>query len=114
MEDSFQVFIRRWATPTVLIAVVTAIVGGIIWGNNLTQEALDAATERGVIQARQDNMISQLHDISITNARTAIILNRISEDLDLLEQAVDDHNEEAETWKRRILLNEQRQNGEQR
>lgn len=102
--DSFNLFIQKWVTP----ATVVIVFGAIVWGVQLNVLSLQhtraiAANHEKIIQLESREIKTEF-DLQ----RTALLLEQTSANLAELKTAHDNHIQEAERWKRRILLNEER------
>lgn len=57
MVTYLKSWLTEWSKPTVLITLAMMVGGGILWGNNLTQQGFIAATERGENRARTTTLM---------------------------------------------------------
>jgi hypothetical protein len=108
MMDAFKAFVDRWMQPSLIVGFLVVIYGAIIWGNNLTEEALRAAEERGKHNARIVSLEFAERQNQISMTEMTLILKQVVETQKSIQQMVIDHNREAEEWKRRIVINEQK------
>jgi len=94
----------KWITPTTLIAIF----GGIVWGIQLNFIVLEHTKEIASIQRESDI----LDTMSQTNADSIIRLTAIIDELERRIQSNSKHREqhekEADDWKRTIIQNESR------
>ena len=104
MADSFNEFIQKWITPLTLLTFF----GAIVWGVQLNIITIQH-TEAIASQQRQLHILEEDDNTTaISLAQGIIVQQQMVRALERIEKKVTRHAEEAEEWKRRIILNEQR------
>jgi ribosomal protein S15P/S13E len=96
--------LEKWASP----AGVLIMFGGVVWGVQLNIATMNLTKELSAIDGRTNELSKELVEVSKNTIRTSVILNSISKEVDNAMNHVESHKEDAEDWKRRILINEQR------
>jgi len=95
---------RAWDTlvsPGMIIFILSSIFGGIVWGVQVNGWALDNRERIGRLEATQSDQAQLLQ-------RTALLLDALTERVREMKEAERVHLREAESWRQKILLNEQR------
>ena len=106
MTDKFGDFLNKWITPVTL----TAIFGAIIWGVQLNIATLNTTKQVASLLVEYQTLEREITALDRSVSRIAIILDNLENRIARTEEVVEEHNKEAEEWKRRILLNEQHNN----
>ena len=94
---------RAWDTlvsPGMVIFILSSIFGGIVWGVQVNGWALDNRERIGRLEATQSDQAQLLQ-------KTALLLDALTERVGEMKKAELIHMKEAESWRQRILLNEQ-------
>jgi len=97
---------RAWDTlvsPGMIIFILSSIFGGIVWGVQVNGWALDNRERIGRLEATQSDQAQMLQ-------KTALLLDSLTERVREMKEAERVHMREAESWRQKILLNEQRIN----
>jgi hypothetical protein len=110
MVDSFNDFVQRWITPF----TVLTFFGAVIWGVQLNYITLQLTEAVAVQKDQIDRLRRDDAAVSVTLAQGIMVQQHIVKALERIEEQLDQHDDEAEEWKRKILLNEQKlkSNGE--
>lgn len=103
--DSFKAFVDKWAQPSLIIGFIVVVYGAIVWGNNLTTEALVAAKERGEQKAVTDYLENRMYTSEAANAashaRTAAVQSAILKRLeatDARDSRMESRVQRNESW----------------
>ena len=111
--DTFKVFVERWTAPSVVISLLLIVIGGIVWGVQINSVLVKLVEQQAASHERVENTESFIMQDRVNMAKMTFVLERLVVEVKDLKAAVASHNKEAETWKRRIIINEQNQhNGE--
>lgn len=100
--DSFNAFVQKWVTP----ATVVIVFGAIVWGVQLNllslQHTRAIAANHTAIKAINDRLTADEFSLQ----KTALLLEQTAARLAEVKRAADEHNREAEKWKRQIIRNQ--------
>lgn len=98
----------KWVNPT----TVLTLIGGVVWGVQLNMMVVRLAEDSAAQNAVTNAMRAEITEFRINQEKHTLILDNLVRDVSGIRYDVDQHNEEAEAWKQRILRNEfERQNG---
>ena len=93
MSETIGAFVSKWANPAIIIFLFTITWGAIQWGNKLTDESIQAAKERGALNAEMAFMSNKLYVDDSRNiqahARQGEILKAIADQLAAMEKRAD-------------------------
>lgn len=94
--------LSNWLSP----AGVLVLFGGIVWGIQLNIAVVENA--KAISKLTKAVEVEEAINVAQneTLARTAVILDNITERLRAAEGHVVEHDRDAEQWKRRIIRNE--------
>jgi chromosome segregation ATPase len=94
----------NWITPS----GVMLMIGGITWGVQLNIHAMLMVKRIGRHESRIDGHDAVLREITTELAKVSIILQQVERDVMRAADHIEEHNSEAESWKRRIVTVEER------
>ena len=95
---------RAWDTlvsPGMIIFILSSIFGGVVWGVQVNGWALDNRERIGRLEATQSDQAQLLQ-------KTALLLDALTDKVSEMKETERVHLREAESWRQKILLNEQR------
>ena len=101
MTDVWKTLADKWLGP----AGLTLIICGIIWGVQLNWGLLQLATDSAKQERVTTEILARQLEVSITLERTSLILKRLEDKVNNMQDKVDTHQTEAEMWKERIRQN---------
>ena len=102
--DSFQEFTSKWITPATLVIMF----GAIVWGIQLNVAVMQNAKAIAALTTTLEGVKEKQAEHDLAWARAVVIQDQLLERLAINTETLNAHLGEAEDWKRRILMNEQR------
>jgi hypothetical protein len=108
MADRFSEFLKQWTAPTVLLSLALLVFGGIVWGIQINFTLVKLVESDAAFESALDKQKEYQAADRVSMAKITLVLDRLVSEVKVNRKAIAEHNTEAEKWKRRILLNEQR------
>ncbi len=100
-------WIKDWVSPTGFVIVI----GGIIWAIQLNVGFVQLTSTQAKILERQELHILEDQEHARQLNRVVLLLDVLERRLADTEKDVKQHNRDAEGWKQKILLMEQKIDG---
>lgn len=85
MTEDIKKLVRQWATPSIVITLITTIIYGIIWGVQLNEVAITHAQTLGILNKEVKDLRREQVSSAVLNARTAAVLEALAKQVDALE-----------------------------
>jgi len=101
----------EWWKPAVTTLIVTTIVGVTIWLIQLNAVELLQEQRLSRLEQQAEEQSAILQTQTVTLERMLGVLGRLETRMSKAEDHVVTHERDAEQWKRKILMNEHRLNG---
>ena len=99
-----QKLITMWASP----AGFLVFFGALVWGIQLNVGFVQLTSRVTGIEAQQRAQVDQMSAISENMLRITLTLDNMLKDIEHNTEQIDQHNAEAEKWKRKISVMEDR------
>lgn len=108
-DERIHPFMRlmvHWSSP----AGVVVIIGFVIWLIQLNMGFVAISKDIAVLKEKHHQQTQALQTIQRNADKTSLILNGVVNRLEDAVNDLEDHNEQSQEWKRKILLNEEKVN----
>lgn len=97
-------FAEQWTTPTGIMIIF----GCVVWGVQLNMAVMSLNERVTAASTRTGANESALVVVSQNNLKTALIIEHLQTEVAEVVEKSEEHSKEAEEWKRRITVLEQK------
>lgn len=103
-QSALLTIASKWATPSGLLILF----GAVAWGVQLNVAIINLTDKVSELDVKTDATLTTQAEIAANVLRATVLMGEMEKDMMAVMRHVDEHNDESEAWKQRIIRLEER------